>query len=102
VRVGAKGRGEFAPIELGRGARRWSPTGCARSATAHGGEAILPFHYGGSNGWLTEGGAATRFFRRLGASRCERTLCAAPSTAAVRGLYGTVPGVALEDYPPRR
>jgi anaerobic selenocysteine-containing dehydrogenase len=24
---------------------------------SHGGEAILPYHYGGSNGWLTEGGA---------------------------------------------
>jgi anaerobic selenocysteine-containing dehydrogenase len=64
----------------------------------HGGEAILPFHYGGSNGWLSEGGMATRFFRRLGASRCLRTLCAAPSGEAVRGLYGKVPGVALEDY----
>jgi anaerobic selenocysteine-containing dehydrogenase len=63
-----------------------------------GGEAILPFHYGGSNGWLTEGALATRFFRRLGASRCLRTLCATPSSAAARGLYGHVPGVALEDY----
>ena len=63
-----------------------------------GGEAILPFHYGGSNGWLTEGALATRFFRRLGASRCLRTLCAVPSGAAARGLYGQVPGVALEDY----
>lgn len=26
-----------------------------------GGEAILPYHYGGSNGWLTEGGTAERF-----------------------------------------
>ncbi len=63
-----------------------------------GGEAILPFHYGGSNGWLTEGALATRLFRRLGASRCLRTLCATPSGAASRGLYGPVPGVALEDY----
>ncbi len=63
-----------------------------------GGEAILPFHYGGSNGWLTEGALATRLFRRLGASRCLRTLCAVPSGAASRGLYGAVPGVALEDY----
>jgi anaerobic selenocysteine-containing dehydrogenase len=41
---------------------------------------------------------ATRFFRRLGASRCQRTLCAAPATAATRAMYGLVPGVALEDY----
>ncbi len=63
-----------------------------------GAEAILPFHYGGSNGWLTEGALATRFFRRLGASTLDRTFCAAATTAATRGLYGVMPGVALEDY----
>jgi anaerobic selenocysteine-containing dehydrogenase len=63
----------------------------------HGAESILPYHYGGSNGWLTEGGLASRFFRRLGASRLERTLCAAATTVATRGLYGVMPGVAMED-----
>jgi anaerobic selenocysteine-containing dehydrogenase len=63
-----------------------------------GGEAILPYHYGGSNGWLTEGALASRLFRRLGASTLLRTLCAAATTAATRGLYGQMPGVALEDY----
>jgi anaerobic selenocysteine-containing dehydrogenase len=63
-----------------------------------GGEAILPYHYGGSNGWLTEGSLATRFFRRIGASQLLRTFCAAATTAAARGLYGVMPGVALEDY----
>ena len=63
-----------------------------------GAEAILPYHYGGSNGWLTEGALATRFFRRLGASNLDRTFCAAATTAATQGLYGVMPGVALEDY----
>ena len=63
-----------------------------------GGEAILPYHYGGSNGWLTEGALASRLFRRLGASTLARTLCAAATTAASRGMYGKTPGVALEDY----
>jgi anaerobic selenocysteine-containing dehydrogenase len=63
-----------------------------------GGEAIVPYHYGGSNGWLTEGALASRLFRRLGASNLGRTLCAAATTAATRGLYGKMPGVALEDY----
>lgn len=60
--------------------------------------AVLPYHYGGSNGWLTEGALATRFFRRLGASNLDRTFCAAATTAATRGLYGMMPGVPLEDY----
>ena len=51
-----------------------------------GGEAILPYHYGGSNGWLTEGALATRLFRRLGASNLDRTFCAAATTAASHGL----------------
>lgn len=63
-----------------------------------GGQAILPYNYGGSNGWLTEGGMATRFFRRLGASSLDRTFCAAATTAATRGLYGKMPGVAFEDF----
>jgi anaerobic selenocysteine-containing dehydrogenase len=63
-----------------------------------GGEAILPYHYGGSNGWLTEGALATRFFRRLRASNLDRTFCAAAVAPATRGLYGKIAGVALEDY----
>ncbi len=63
-----------------------------------GAQAILPYHYGGSNGWLTEGALTTRFFRRLGTSNLDRTFCAAATTAATRGLYGVMPGVALEDY----
>ena len=62
-----------------------------------GAEAILPYHYGGSNGWLTEGALATRLFRRLGASNLERTFCAAATTVATQGLYGVMPGTALED-----
>ncbi|MBS1119846.1 MAG: ynfE [Deltaproteobacteria bacterium] len=70
-----------------------------RSITARaGGEAILPYHYGGSNGWLTEGALATRLFRRLRASNLDRTFCAAATTAATHGLYGKMAGVALEDY----
>src|SRR5262245_44119400 len=63
-----------------------------------GAEAILPYHYGGSNGWLTEGSLATRFFRRLGSSNLDRTFCAAATTAATVGLYGVMAGIALEDY----
>jgi anaerobic selenocysteine-containing dehydrogenase len=63
-----------------------------------GGEAILPFSYGGSNGALTEGTVDVRLFRRLGASALERTACAMPSGRAGEGLYGRMPGVDLADY----
>ena len=97
IRVGPKGEGALRPASWDE-ALALIVDRIEAARARHGGEAILPFHYGGSNGWLSEGGTATRFFRRLGASRCVRTLCAAPSTEAVRGLYGKVPGVALEDY----
>ncbi|HVS12860.1 MAG TPA: molybdopterin-dependent oxidoreductase [Thermoanaerobaculia bacterium] len=63
-----------------------------------GGEAILPLCYGGSNGLLTQDTADARLFHRLGASRLARTVCAAPTGRAAAGLYGKMPGVALEDY----
>jgi anaerobic selenocysteine-containing dehydrogenase len=97
VRVGAKGEGRFEAISweeaydlvagrLGEIARR------------HGGEAILPLSYGGSNGLLSQDTADARLFGRLGASRLARTVCAAPSGRAAAGLYGKMPGVAFPDY----
>lgn len=63
-----------------------------------GGEAILPFHYGGSNGFLTDEFLDTAYFARLGASRLSKTICAAPTGAVATGMYGKMPGVAFEDY----
>jgi anaerobic selenocysteine-containing dehydrogenase len=63
-----------------------------------GGEAILPLCYGGSNGLLSQDAADARLFRRLGASRLARTVCAAATGAALAGLYGKMPGVGYPDY----
>ena len=63
-----------------------------------GGEAILPFSYGGSNGLVSQDTADAELFRRLGASRLARTVCAAPTGAAAGALYGSMPGVAYQDY----
>ncbi len=62
------------------------------------GEAILPYHYGGSNGLLGDSFLDEFFFAKLGASRLARTLCAAPTTEVATGMYGKMPGVAFEDY----
>jgi anaerobic selenocysteine-containing dehydrogenase len=97
LRTGPKGSGQWSAVSWDA-ALDHIVTRMQAIRTRAGGEAILPYHYGGSNGWLTEGALATRLFRRLGASNLERTLCAAATTAASRGLYGVMPGVALEDY----
>ncbi len=97
VRRGAKGEGRFARISwdeaLGLAAERLRD-----ARDRHGGESILPFSYGGSNGLLTQDTTDLRLFVRLGASNLARTVCAAPSGRAATGLYGKMPGVALPDY----
>jgi anaerobic selenocysteine-containing dehydrogenase len=97
VRKGPKGQGTFARVtwdealesvarQIEHARQRW------------GGESILPFHYGGSNGYLTEECLDAELFRRLGASRLARTLCAAPTSAAAQAMYGKMAGVGYEDY----
>ncbi len=96
-RRGAKDAGDFEPVSWDEAldviAERF---GAVRDE--FGGEAILPVSYGGSNGFLSQDNTDARFFRRLGASRLARTVCAAPSTSAAKGLYGKMPGLALPDY----
>jgi anaerobic selenocysteine-containing dehydrogenase len=97
VRTGAKGAGEFRAATWDE-ALDLVAARLGEIRARDGGEAILPYHYDGSNGWLTGGALAERFFRRLGATHLLKTFCAMPSKTAVQGLYGAVPGVALEDY----
>ena len=64
-----------------------------------GGEAILPYYYGGSNGFMTDELIDSIYFARLGASRLAKTICAAPPTAVASDMYGKMAGVAFSDYP---
>ncbi len=97
IRAGKKGEGRFERASwdqtLDLVARRLKTVRDGR-----GGEGILPFSYGGSNGYLSQDTTDARLFYRLGASRLARTVCAAPSTAANAGLYGKMTGIAYPDY----
>lgn len=97
-RVGEKGSGEFEEVSwdvaLDEIVERF--TGIKAE---WGGEAILPYHYGGSNGILTDGLLDDLFFARLGSSRLAKTICAVPATEVAVGMYGKMPGVPFEDYP---
>jgi anaerobic selenocysteine-containing dehydrogenase len=97
-RVGPKGEGRFKRIS-------WDEAIAIiverfREIIARwGAEAILPYHYDGSNGLLSHDFLDAYFFAKLGASRLARTLCAAPASAVALGMYGKMPGVAFQDYP---
>lgn len=97
-RVGSKGESDFERITwveaLAEITRRFEGI-----RGEWGGEAIVPFHYGGSNGYLTDDLLDDLFFRKLGASRLAKTICAAPTTEVARGMYGRMPTVAFEDFP---
>lgn len=98
IRVGAKGSKNFERISWDQASKEITNR-YREIIQLFGGEAILPYSYGGSNGILGQDTADKAFFAKLGASRLERTLCAAPTTAAALGMYGKMPGVAFEDYP---
>ena len=96
-RIGKKGGGAFERISWHEAVT----TICARLKEVKenwGGEAILPYYYGGSNGMLAQGTADTAFFRRLGASQLALTVCAAPTSTVAQAMYGKMPGVAFADY----
>lgn len=101
VRRGAKGAGLFKRVTWDDALDLIAEKMIAARET-YGGESILPFSYGGSNGMLTQDAADARLFRRLGASRLARTVCAAPTGAANLGLYGKMTSVSYQDYPEAR
>jgi anaerobic selenocysteine-containing dehydrogenase len=98
LRSGPKGQGRFRRASwdeaLGLVADRMQA-----AKARHGGESILPYSYGGSNGLLTQDNLDAKLWRRFGTSRLARTLCAAPTGAANMALYGKMASVSYQDYP---
>ena len=97
LRSGSKGSGEFRSVSWDDALDR-IVSEIRGAKDAHGGEAILPFSYGGSNGLLSQDTTDARLFRRLGASHLARTVCAIPTGEAAQGMYGKMPGVGYRDY----
>jgi len=97
IREGKKGEGRFRRATWEEALDHIAAR-LAEIRRTSGGEAILPYYYGGSNGALTQDSTDASFFRRLGATRILRTLCAAAASRAASGLYGKMPGVGYPDY----
>jgi anaerobic selenocysteine-containing dehydrogenase len=98
VRKGRKGEGTFKRVPWDD-ALEQIVSRFESAKAAHGGESILPYSYGGSNGLLTQDNIDAQLWRRFGTSRLDRTVCAAPTGAANMALYGKMPSVTYQDYP---
>jgi len=94
-RIGPKGEGRFAPISwdeaLGIVAER-----LAAVAAARGSQAILPYSYAGTMGFIQGESMDRRFFHRLGASLLDRTICSMAGTVAMQMTVGQNVGTDTE------
>lgn len=96
-RVGKKGEGRFERVS-------WETAlddiaGRLKEIVGkHGAEAILPYHYAGTMGLMQYEHPLT-FFRALGATALDTTICATAGSAAWEASYGARFGVDPEDVP---
>jgi len=93
-RVGRKGEGRFARIAWDEALAEVADRLKAITAE-YGGEAILPFSYGGTLG-LVQRKAGHAFFHRLGASRLKRNICDTAAEEAWLATYGACIGTDME------
>jgi anaerobic selenocysteine-containing dehydrogenase len=98
VRKGRKGEGKFTRVSWDTALELVADKMREAKANA-GGESILPYSYGGSNGLMTQDNFDAQVWRRFGTSRLARTVCAAPTGAANMALYGKMASVTYQDYP---
>ena len=67
-------------------------------AADFGGEAILPYSYGGTLALLGSASMDRRFFHRLGASQLERAICSAAGEAGLKSVLGVKMGTEPEQF----
>ena len=90
-RIGAKGEGRFAPIGWDEAFQLAAERLTEIAARAP--QAIVPYSYAGTMGLVQGDSIAQRFFHKLGASRLDRTICAAAGAAGLKYTYGASVGM---------
>jgi anaerobic selenocysteine-containing dehydrogenase len=95
-RVGRKGEGRFEPISWDEALRFAADR--LKPIAARAPEAIVPYSYAGTMGLVQGESIAARFFNALGASRLDRTICAAAGAAGLRYTYGASLGMHTEYF----
>jgi anaerobic selenocysteine-containing dehydrogenase len=89
IRVGAKAEGRFRRATWDEATALIAERLNAIIASPDGPQAIQPYSYAGTMGLVQGEGMASRFFRRIGASFLDRTICSSAGAEALNLTYGT-------------
>ncbi|WP_331693057.1 molybdopterin oxidoreductase family protein [Pandoraea sputorum] len=95
-RVGPKGSGEFMRVSWDEALDEIATRLGAIAAREP--EAILPYSYAGTMGFVQGESMAARFFNKIGASDLDRTICASAGAAGLRYTYGAGVGMHVEHF----
>ena len=95
-RSGPKGSGQF--VEVGWEEALSDIASRLGNIAARNPEAILPYSYAGTMGFVQGDGMAARFFHQLGASLLDRTICASAGAAALEATVGGKIGMKVEFF----
>jgi anaerobic selenocysteine-containing dehydrogenase len=95
-RTGIKGKGEFTKISWDRAISEVASK-LQSIMNKNGGEAILPYSFGGNQGKVQGKAIPNRFFAQIGASQLERNICGDTAVAGVLATNGQTTGVLPED-----
>ncbi|KAB0584420.1 molybdopterin oxidoreductase family protein [Ideonella dechloratans] len=95
-RVGPKGSGQFEPVGWDEALDDIAAR--LKAIAARDPQAILPYSYAGTMGFVQGEAMAGRFFHRLGASQLNRTICAEAGATGLALTYGATVGMHLEHF----
>ncbi len=98
-RVGPKGAGEFVEATWDEALTAIAATLNEIARSADGPQAILPYSYAGTMGYLQGESMDRRFFHLLGASKLDRTICATAGTMGMRMTVGASVGADADEVP---
>jgi anaerobic selenocysteine-containing dehydrogenase len=99
IRAGAKGEGRFRRATWDEATALIAAKLNAIIASDDGPQAILPYSYAGTMGLVQGEAMASRFFRRIGASFLDRTICSSAGGEAYALNYGAKMGTDPESVP---